>query len=509
MHTSARVRPEVAAPLAGGVAGAAEVRELVEVATAALAAGAVDREGPAPAGGPAAVAAMLAAQGVDLLPENGVGAHAALRELTRLLAAGSTDPSNPWCGAHLHAPPLAVAAVAELVAGVLNPSMDSWDQAPVASELEQELTAGFARLCFPSAPSPDAVITSGGTESNVLGLLLARHTATEQGLATVRPVCGANVHHSVARAAWLLGLPNPVVVDCAGGLMRPDALAHALARLDGPAVVVATAGTTDAGVVDPLPEIGEVSRRANAFLHVDAAYGGAALLSERLRPLLDGLELADSVAVDLHKFGWQPIAAGLLAVRDAKMLTALDTRTGYLNAADDTEAGLPDLLGRSLRTSRRLDAFKIAVTFRALGRSGVAELVERCCRTASELAGAVDRHEGLRVWGAPALSTVLFRPLLADELAGELGAEAGDTLVARVRRRLLEDGTAVLGRSAAGPSTPDGDDGTNRLWLKLTLLHPHAGLRDYLPLLDVVAACARAELDGVIADLDRVLVRTP
>ncbi|HEU5472197.1 MAG TPA: aminotransferase class V-fold PLP-dependent enzyme [Actinophytocola sp.] len=510
MHTSAdvraHVRPETRPRLAGGVAGAEEVLELVETATRALADGAVDRSGPAPAGGPAAVAAMLAAQGVDLLPDNGIGAEAALRELTRLLAAGSVDPSHPWCAAHLHGPPLAVAAVADLVAAVLNPSMDSWDQAPMGSELERELTAEFARLCFPAAPSPDAVVTSGGTESNVLGLLLARQTAADQGFSVVRTVCGANAHHSVARAAWLLGLPSPIVVPCHGGRMRPDALAEVLADLYDPAIVVATAGTTDAGVIDPLPRIAELCRSANAFLHVDAAYGGGVLCSARLRPLLDGLELADTVSVDLHKFGWQPIAAGLLAVRDTKSLTALDVRAEYLNAADDTEAGLPDLLGRSLRTSRRADVFKIAVTLRALGRSGLAGLVERCCATAAELAGAVAAHPGLRLWGRPDLSTVLVRPLLADELAGELGAEAGDILVARVRRRLLEDGVAVLGRASAGPSTSDGDDGASRLWLKLTLLHPTAELRDYLPLLDIVAARAHQELESVVADLDRALV---
>jgi L-2,4-diaminobutyrate decarboxylase len=288
--------------------------------------------------------------------------------------------------------------------------------------------------------------------------------------------------------------------------MRVDSLDRVLADLFEPAVVVATAGTTDAGLVDPLPEIAEVSRRANAFLHVDAAYGGAVLFSDELRSLLAGVELADTVAVDLHKFGWQPIAAGLLAVRDAKSLTALDVRAEYLNADDDTEAGLPDLLGRSLRTSRRADGFKIAVTLRALGRSGVAELVERCCRTARAVAGEIELHPALRLWGVPTLSTVLFRPLLADELAGELGPEAGNTLVARVRRRLLEDGTAVLGRAAIGPSTLDGDDGSNRLWLKLTLLHPHAGAGDYRPLLDVVAERAREELGSVVADLERTLV---
>jgi L-2,4-diaminobutyrate decarboxylase len=494
------------AQLAGGIAGAREVRALAEIALQAVADGAADRGGPAPSGGPVAVAARLAAAGLELLPEHGIGAPQAIRELSRLLAAGSVDPSHPWCAAHLHTPPLAVAAAADLVAGVLNPSMDSWDQAPMASELERELTAGLARLCFPAASTPDAVLTGGGTESNVLGLLLARHAAAEQGCSVVRVVCGASAHHSIGRAAWLLGLPEPVVVDCQGGRMRPDSLAHVLADLFEPAVVVATAGTTDAGTIDPLPDIAEVSLRANAFLHVDAAYGGTALCSETLRPLLAGLELADTVALDLHKFGWQPIAAGLLAVRDTKSLTALDIRADYLNADDDTHAGLPDLLGRSMRTSRRADAFKIAVTLRALGRAGIGELVEHCCRTASELAGAVGRHPALRLWGLPTLSTVLFRPLLADELAGELGPEAGNTLVARVRRRLLEEGTAVLGRAAIGPSTPDGDDGSNRLWLKLTLLHPHAEVADYLPLLDIVAERAREELGSVVADLDRTLV---
>jgi L-2,4-diaminobutyrate decarboxylase len=494
------------AALAGGVAGAREVRDLVEVALDAVAQGAERRDGPAPGGGPVAVAARLA--GLELVPEHGIGAPQAIRELSGLLAAGSVDPSHPWCAAHLHTPPLAVAAAADLVAGVLNPSMDSWDQAPVASELERELTSALAALCYPAAPSPDAVLTGGGTESTVLGLLLARHAAAEQGSAVVRAVCGANAHHSIARAAWLLGLPEPIVVDCQGGRMRPDSLAHVLADLYEPAVVVATAGTTDAGTIDPLPDIAEVSLRANAFLHVDAAYGGGALFSDALRPLLAGLELADTVSLDLHKFGWQPIAAGLLAVRDTKSLTALDIRADYLNADDDTEAGLPDLLGRSLRTSRRADAFKIAVTLRALGRAGVGSLVERCCRTAGAVAGAIGRHPLLRLWGTPTLSTVLFRPLLADELAGELGPEAGNTLVARVRRRLLEDGTAVLGRAAIGPSTPDGDDGSNRLWLKLTLLHPHADLADYLPLLEIVAERAREELDSVVANLDHMLVRT-
>ncbi|WP_103350543.1 aminotransferase class V-fold PLP-dependent enzyme [Amycolatopsis sp. CA-128772] len=481
--------------LAGGEGGADRLGELIPVALRAMAAGVAERGGPVPAGGPAAVAAALVAERGELgqvtagadgtgrtspaaLPRTGVGAEAALEHLSRLLAAGSADPGDPACAAHLHCPPLAVSVAADVVASALNPSMDSWDQAPVASELEREFTAGIARLCYPRAGNPDAVVTTGGTESNLLGLLLARERNPR-----AQPVCGANAHHSVARAAWLLGLPAPIVVPCAGDRLVPGALAGVLTP---DSVVVATAGTTNTGTLDPLPEIAGICRRHGARLHVDAAYGGMALCSESLKPRLDGLDLADSVALDLHKFGWQPVAAGLFAAREAAELAALTVRAEYLNADDDTEAGLPDLLGRSIRTSRRPDAFRMAVTVHALGTDGLGALVERCCATATEVARLVDGHPGLRLWGAPELSTVVLRPVVADEAGGA----AGDELVARVRRALLEAGTAVIGRAAL----PAGPGGENRLWLKLTLLHPHTTAEDYRPLLDRIAATAGAEL---------------
>jgi L-2,4-diaminobutyrate decarboxylase len=430
------------------LASPASVRGLVAVALDAMADAAPGR--PVPSGGPAAVAASV---NIDLLPDDGIGEEQALAELSRLLVAGSVDPTHPWCAAHLHGPPLAVAAAADLVGSILNPSMDSWDQAPVASEMERVLTAALARLCGHT----DALITSGGTESNLLGLLLAR-----EANGAVQVVCGRNAHHSVGRAAWLLGLPAPLFVDCDRGRLRADHLRALLAGLDRPVAVFATAGTTDTGAIDPIAEIRAAA--PHAWLHVDAAYGGATLFSDRLAPLLDGVAAADSVSMDLHKFGWQPIAAGVLATRQP--LSALDIRADYLNAADDTDAGLPDLLGRSLRTSRRPDAFKIAVTLRALGRNGIGALVEHCCAVAGEVADLVEWHPGLELWGRPTLSTVLFRPVGADNDA-----------VAGVRRRLLEEGTAVLGRA-----TIDG-----QVWLKITLLRPNASAAEYAGLLDLVA----------------------
>jgi L-2,4-diaminobutyrate decarboxylase len=476
------VLPSLSSSLAGGGSGPDRLARLIPVALKGFATGMAERGGAAPAGGPVAVAAAIPNDAAPALPVRGMGAERALGEFSRLLAAGSVDPADPWCAAHLHCPPLAVAVAADVVAGALNPSMDSWDQAPVAGELEREFTTGIARLCYPREASPDAVVTTGGTESNLLGLLLARESVPGRA---VRAVCGRNAHHSVARAAWLLGMPAPIVVDCAADRMIPAALAGALHRL-GPAVVVATAGTTNTGEIDPLPEIAEVCRRFGARLHVDAAYGGMALCSPALRALLDGLDAADSVALDMHKFGWQPISAGLFACRDRRDLDALSVRAEYLNADDDTEAGLPDLLGRSLRTSRRPDAFRMAVTLRALGTAGLGALIDRCCDTATGVARAIADHPLLRLWGMPTLSTVLFRPSIADGLAGTAGDAA---LIARVRRALLEAGTAVVGRAAM----PTGTGGAEQLWFKLTLLHPHATVEDYRGLLELIVTTAKAE----------------
>ncbi|MCP9975833.1 pyridoxal phosphate-dependent decarboxylase family protein [Streptomyces somaliensis] len=468
--------------LAGGAQGPHALGKLTSVVLDALAEGAAARGGPLPGGGPGAVAERLRAACAPVLPEHGTGAEEALRTVVRAVAEGAADPADPRCAAHLHCPPLAVAAAADLAAAALNPSMDSWDQAPAASALEEEVTAALAALVYPGRAAPDALITSGGTESNLLALLLARERARAAGAASVGVVCGTSAHHSVRRAAWLLDLPAPVHVDCPGGRTDPRAVDRALARTTGPALVVATAGTTDEGLIDPLPQLAAVAARHGAELHVDAAYGGPLLFSDRLAPLLDGLQSAVSVTFDLHKLGWQPVAAGVLAVRDADLLAPLALRADYLNAADDGEAGLPDLLGRSLRTTRRPDVLKIAATLRALGRTGLGALVEHCVAGAREFAALVDAHPALRRRpGETGVSTVLFRPRAAD--AAPLGE--GDALVAEVRRRLLAEGRAVVGRAVAEDA-----DGTRRLWLKATLLHPLAAGEDLAGLLDLAAEAA-------------------
>ncbi|MGW3556995.1 pyridoxal phosphate-dependent decarboxylase family protein [Streptomyces sp. NPDC000963] len=488
-------------PLAGGVPGADALRPLLGAVLDALRTGAEERGGPLPAGGPEAMAHRTARLGA-VLPETGTGPDEALRTLVHALAAGAADPADPLCAAHLHTPPLALAAAADLAASALNPSMDSWDQAPAASALEALVTTALAAEIHPGAPRPDALVTTGGTESNQLALLLARERLARErharerlarerlagerrtgegptrerhardrrtGEGPLRTVVGANAHHSFRRAAWLLGLPAPVVVPTPRGVLDPAALHAALTDTPGPLLVAATAGTTDEGLVDPLPALADVCAAHGADLHVDAAYGGPLLFSRTHRPLLAGLDRARTVTVDLHKLGWQPAAAGLLAVRDTTDLAPLAHTADYLNADDDTDAGLPDLLGRSPRTTRRPDVLKAAVTLRALGRTGLGALVDTCMDLAQDLADRIEKTPALDLRARPVLTTVLFRPHDAD-----------DTTVAAIRRTLLTGGRAVLGRARA--------DG--RLWLKATLLNPHATPDDLDQLITLVEGSA-------------------
>ncbi|WP_274563390.1 pyridoxal phosphate-dependent decarboxylase family protein [Streptomyces spiramyceticus] len=485
--------------LSGGAGGPDALEPLVLAVLAALAKGAVRRGGPVPAGTPEELAAEVARVFAEADGDD------ALHRLTELLAHGSADPADPSCAAHLHCPPLAVAVAADLAVAALNPSQDSWDQAPAATAVETLLLQELAQLVGYDPAEAAGVLTSGGTESNLMGLMLARDRVL--GRVTERQIelsgvpgtgprprifASAAAHFSVQRSAALLGLGEDAVVPVPVDRelrMKPDALASALrdcvARGAVPVAVVATAGTTDTGAVDPLRTCAALAAEYGAWLHVDAAYGGGALLSDELAPLVSGIALADSVSLDWHKLGWQPVAAGIFLVRRAETYASLARRAVYLNPQDDEEAGYPSLLGLSLRTTRRADAFKIAVTLRTLGREGLGRLVDACHELARGGAEAVRAHPRLELHSDPILTAFLFRYLPE-------GADPArtDRVNAALRRRLLREGRGVVGRTELP------GEGPGRVRLKLTLLNPHTTAAEVERLLHTVAAAGQAEEDN-------------
>jgi L-2,4-diaminobutyrate decarboxylase len=462
---------------------------LVE-ALSAMRAGAAERnDRPLPTADPDTVLERVGyALRADPLPERGVGARDALRSLCALAGWGAADAAHPFCAGHLHTPPLGAAVAADTVASVLNQSLDSWDQAPAMVGLETEVVRALGTLVYGAASATSGVVTTGGTESNLMGLLLARAAACREhwgvdvmrsGLparaGALRVYCSEAAHFSTQRMAAVLGLGEDCVVSVpvdAHQRMRADELERLLDASPEtvPMAVVATAGTTDAGAVDPVPALAAIARAHGCWLHVDAAYGGGALFSDRLSGLLHGMPEADSVALDLHKLGWQPTAAGVFLARGSHALAPLARQVAYLNTADDEEAGYTSLLGRSLRTTRRPDVLKIAVTLRGLGRRGLGELVDRCHDLARHAATGVDAHPRLQRALPVTLTSVVFRYAPGD------GADP-DGINARIRRDLLSTGRAVVGRCELG----------GQVWLKLTLLNPHATTDDVEALLDLVA----------------------
>ncbi|MFF3325093.1 pyridoxal phosphate-dependent decarboxylase family protein [Streptomyces sp. NPDC002889] len=482
--------------LSGGLAGPAALEPLVQIVLEALAGGSLRRGGPVPVGTPEELAAEVARVFAETDGDD------ALHRLTELLAHGSADPADPSCAAHLHCPPLAVAVAADLAVAALNPSQDSWDQAPAATAVETLLLGELAQLVGYDPEEAAGVLTSGGTESNLMGLMLARDRVL--GRAAERQIelngvpgtgprprifASAAAHFSVQRSAALLGLGEEAVIPVEVDhelRMKPDALASGLrdcvARGEVPVAVVATAGTTDTGAIDPLRTCAALAAEYGAWLHVDAAYGGGALLSDELAPLVGGIALADSVSLDWHKLGWQPVAAGIFLVRRAHTYASLARRAVYLNPQDDEEAGYPSLLGLSLRTTRRADAFKIAVTLRTLGREGLGRLVDACHELAHSGAEAVRTHPRLELYAPPILTAFLFRYLPE-------GADPAhtDRVNAALRRRLLREGRAVVGRTELP------GEGPGRVRLKLTLLNPHTTPAEIERLLHAVAAAGEAE----------------
>ncbi len=404
--------------------------------------------------------------------------QAALEELSRVWLDDAVWFHEPSYAAHLNCPVVIPALMAEVLVSAVNASLDTFDQSVGGTYVERHLIDWTAaRIGF--GPGADGIFTSGGTQSNLQGLLLARDRAVAGGAdpSRLRILTSRDGHFSVQKAARLLGLGDAAVVTVAtDGDRRMDvgALSRELARCTEaglvPAAVVATAGTTDFGAIDPLREVAALAETYGCWLHVDAAYGGGLLVSARRRHLLAGIERADSVTVDYHKTWFQPVSASALLVRDGRELRHVTWHADYLNPRGVDH---PNQVDKSLQTTRRFDALKLWVTLRVMGPDAIGEYVDTVVDLAAEVCRHLDASPGLEVAAAPQLSTIVFRyrPAGLDE-------DAADRLVPLIRSTLYERGTAMVAATKV--------DG--RRWLKLTLLNPIATCTDILAITRQVMA---------------------
>ncbi|MFK4183717.1 pyridoxal phosphate-dependent decarboxylase family protein [Streptomyces sparsogenes] len=367
------------------------------------------------------------------LPGEGAGLRAALEEFAaRWEPAFGASAGPRYLGFVTGGSTPAALAGDWLTATVDQNSNSSLDGA--GQHLERQ-TVDWLRELFGLGAAHDGAFVSGATMSNTVGLAIAREwlgerrgvSVAEAGVAALGPVrvLSGAPHSSVAKALSALGLGRAALVPVRTLPEReavdPAALDEALARADGPCVVVANAGTVNTVDFDDLRAVAALKERHDFWLHIDAAFGAFAALSPRHAHLVAGLDAADSVCVDLHKWLNVPYDSAVQFTRRRDLQARVfQNAAAYLGPLGDT----PDLVHLTPENSRRLRALAAWFTLRAYGREGHRDIVERCADCAHALGEAVDATPGLRLLAPVRLNVVCFT-LTEDPTPARLAAFAG------------------------------------------------------------------------------------
>lgn len=376
------------------------------------------------------------------LPEEPTPVFEVLEDAARILDETIAQP-RPRYFAFIGSSGLEIGAIGDALAACYDANLAVY--AAAATEIEQQAVRWAAE--FIGFPAGSGAFTSGGTVSNTTVLASAREHALPgsrtEGLSGKRVAlyCSEEVHYSVIRAAELLGIGAANVralpIDARRGV-RPEAVAEAIDRdrAEGvvPVAVVATAGTTLTGAVDPIGSLADVCEERGVWLHVDGAYGLPAAAVQSKAHLFEGLERADSCSVDAHKWLYLPKACGVVLVKRREQLeAAFKHEEGYL-PHQRHELHAVDI---TLEYSRPFRALKFWLAFRAHGAPAFRAAIERNLDEAELLYGEVQRYDDLEPLGPPALSIVPFRHVPKGE--SDLNAHNF-----RLAQELMKDGRVYI-----------------------------------------------------------------
>jgi glutamate/tyrosine decarboxylase-like PLP-dependent enzyme len=286
--------------------------------------------------------------------------------------------------------PTTMAIVADALAAAFNPQLAAWSHSPFAVEIEQQLVRAFAERFGYDPKNSAGTFASGGAEANHTGLLAALvHSFPNFARAGLRGIDAQPVfyvssqsHHSFMKAARLCGLGTDAVREIPindDWQMDVRILESQIAkdRRDGfaPFLIVATAGTTNAGVVDPIPSLADIAKQETLWLHVDAAWGGAAVLVAELRDALAGIECADSITFDAHKWLSVPMAAGLFLTRHREILNKTFRITADYMPREAAGMDVIDPYIHSMQWSRRFIGLKVFLSLAVAGWKGYEEAI--------------------------------------------------------------------------------------------------------------------------------------
>ncbi|WP_245598699.1 pyridoxal phosphate-dependent decarboxylase family protein [Sporocytophaga myxococcoides] len=392
--------------------------------------------------------------------------------------------------AHLNCPILIPALAAEVIVSSLNSSLDTWDQSAGGTLMEMKLIEWTCKE-LGLGPLADGVFTSGGTQSNLMGMMLARDyflkhklqwDVKKEGLPTeaskFRIFCSEKSHFSLRKAAILLGLGEQAIVPVKTNKQYQldikalqECVDNEKAAGNIPIAIVATAGTTDFGSIDPLEEIGSFATRHQLWFHVDAAYGCGLLLSDKYKYLINGIEHADSVTVDYHKAFFQPVSSSALLVRNGASFEHITHHADYLNPKEHEKDGYPNQVNKSIQTTRRFDALKLWFTLRLMGKETLGSYIDAIIELAAKAAKSIEKDKELELLNYPEISTILFRynPYGVNDIS--LNA-----INAYIRKKMFESGKALIASTKVN----------KEVYLKFTILNPETTIDDIKNILTLI-----------------------
>ena len=377
----------------------------------------------------------------------------------------SRHNGHPKFFGYVASPSTPIGAYADLIGSAFNPNITCWRSAPGGTEIEKMVVRWLGSLINYDTDAR-GLLTSGGSMANMIAILTAcRRRAGYHVAKSGLWNCGApltlyvseEVHMSVPKAADVLGLgrDNVRTIRCDENLrMDVEALRHAiqadLSKELRPFCVVATAGTVGTGVVDPLDQIADIAREFDLWFHVDGAYGAPAVLDQDKKNLFRGMERADSLSLDPHKWLYVPVDAGCLLFRDDETFRATFSsqdaeyvkRIGY---SDDAAFAFWDY---GVELSRRFRALKVWLTLRYYGTRKIAAAISDDMKLAAYLGDLVDRAEDLELLSPVELSICCFR-YVPTEWKAELSA-VNETGVKAINERLNQLNATIMNKVQTG-----------------------------------------------------------
>jgi aromatic-L-amino-acid decarboxylase len=409
---------------------------------------------------------VRAALGGDGLPEHGAPPDELLAEAGRLLFEHSTLNGHPRFFGYITSSAAPIGALGDLLAAAVNPNLGGWPLSPLATELEAQTIRWIAELLgYPT--DCGGLLVSGGNMANFVGFVAARRARApwnvrQDGMAAcedgpLRVYGSAETHTWIEKAADLFGLGTNAIrwveTDGEQRLLVPalrELIAEDRAAGDVPLLVVGTAGSVSTGAVDPLDEIGALCREEGIWFHVDGAYGAPAAALPDAPPELKALALADSVAIDPHKWLYAPLEAGCALVRDPQaLLDAFTYRPPYYTLPEGEDAPI-SYVDYGPQNSRGFRALKVWLGLRQVGREGYVRMISEDIALAAELHRLAAADPELEAWTS-SLSITTFRYVPAGV---EPGTPETEEYLNELNRELLagleHEGEAFVSNAVVG-----------------------------------------------------------